>query len=294
MNQRHQRYEDLVGLSLEEETEFLIETTPLASALTDRNDTIGSLSSTEVALRISSLQTPTVLDETLSPVQVVTTDRDAPASLEVNIPTPREIVVAAALPDAGTPTMVIYPPPASRQQLSPGTIEIPTFRVRYVVRDVPPRCQPECVAIALDTARRRFEGDVLFDLLMKAVRSQRNVVKEPFDLDVVGHAMLILEHDALFPVRAILNPTARDAVRTHIEANGGLLRGMETSVVVPSRRGSEGRSYFVCEPIELGIVARSDVDVSRDRQDDGLFSITWSLRLGMVIHNRACVSSIDD
>jgi len=190
--------------------------------------------------------------------------------------------------------MVIYPPPTSRQHLTPGILILPTFRVTYVVRDVPARCQAGTVGMSLNAARRRFEGDVCLDLLMKAVRSQRNVLKEPFDLDAVGHAMLILERDGIAPHLAILNPNANAVVRSDIEDGGGMLRGMRTFIVVPSRRGNEGRSYFLSSPMEVGTVAKSDPEISRERQDDGFLSILWSIRLGIMITNRGCISAIDD
>lgn len=286
-------YEDAVGIGIDDPREFRVETVPVASPIVDSRDAVGSLSPSELAMRITSIQGPTALDESLYRVST-TSGQGESHDVEVNIPTPRDIVVAAALPGSPTPTMVIYPPPTSRQHISPGILPLPTFRVTYIVRDVPSKCHPDSVGMALDAARHRFEGDVCFDILMKAVRSQRNVLKEPFGIEAVGHAMLILERDGIEPHLAILNPEANGVVRSHIESNGGLLRGMRTVVVVPSRRGNEGRSYFLSAPIELGTIAKSDPEVSLERQDDGCFSVLWSTQLGIMITNRGCISSIDD
>ena len=285
-------YEDAVGLNAEDAVDFVVETSPLSSPIFDANDSIGSTSDDDLSTEISSMQGPTVLDEAFHGVEISRTEGGRP--MEVNIPTPRDVVVASALSGSATPTMVIYPPPTSRQHLTPGILILPTFRVTYVVRDVPARCQTSTVGMSLNAARRRFEGDVCLDLLMKAVRSQRNVLKEPFDLDAVGHAMLILERDGIAPHLAILNPNANAVVRSDIEDGGGRLRGMRTFIVVPSRRGNEGRSYFLSSPMEVGTVAKSDPEISRERQDDGFLSILWSIRLGIMITNRGCISAIDD
>lgn len=292
MPQLANTYEDAVGLNAEDAVDFVVETAPLSSPFVDEKDSIGAVSDSDLALAISSMQGPTVLDEAFHGVPICKPERGG--AIEVNIPTPRDVVVASALPGSAMPTMVIYPPPTSRQHLTPGILVLPTFRVTYVVRDVPSRCHPATVGVALDAARRRFEGDVCLDLLMKAVRSQRNVLKEPFDMDAVGHAMLILERDGIAPHLAIINPDANAIVRSDIEENGGLLRGMRTFIVVPSRRGNEGRSYFLSSPLEVGTVAKSDPAISREKQDDGCLSILWSLLVGMMVTNRACISAIDD
>ena len=289
-NGNENTYEHLVGLDQTEAITFLVEAAPTAGSLVDTPDSIGNMHDAQLSNRILFGQHKTPLDRCLTTVMFDRSDRQLP----VNISTPRDIVVMTAFPGETMPTMILYPPSVTRQKLAPGIIDIPVFNIDYIIRPIPPMAHVDCVSSAMNTLRSIFEGTCCHELLLKAVRSQRNVIKGTFDHSRLREAIAMVErgcHRA--PNRLLLNSEAFGVIRDDVEQNWGLIYDLEPIVFNPTRRGVEGRNYVLNNSFEIGVLFRSGEMISRERELSGDLAVHLTTSIGAVVTNRSALASIE-
>jgi len=283
-------YDHLVGLDRTETTRFIVEAPPTASPLVDTWDSIGNMDEEILSRRILIGQSDTPLARCLTMVEF---DPDDHRKLPINIPTPREVVVMAAFPDQTMPTMILYPPSVTRQKLAPGVINIPTFTVDYIIRPVPPTSHVDCVSSAMNGLREMFEGTCCHELLLKAVRSQRNVIKAAFDRSSLKEAIALVEHGCRrSPDRLLLNSDAFQVIRDDLE--DGRIYDLDPIVFNPTRRGMERRNYVLTSSFEIGVLFRSKERVSCERELSGNLAIHITTAIGAAVTNRSAIASIED
>ena len=290
-NGNEHTYEHLVGLDQTEAITFLVEAAPTAGSLVDTPASIGNMNETQLSSLVLAGQTETPLDRCLTTVMFNPIDRQLP----VNISTPRDIVVMAAFPGETMPTMILYPPSVTRQKLAPGIINVPVFNIDYIIRPIPPKSHVDCVSSAMNTLRSIFEGTCCHELLLKAVRSQKNVIKGAFDLSSLREAIAMVErgcHKA--PDRLLLNSEAFGVIRDDVERNGGLIYDLEPIVFNPTRRGVEGRNYVLTSSFEIGVLFRSDGVISCERELSGDLAVHLTTSIGAIVTNRSALASIED
>jgi len=283
-------YDHLVGLDRGDAVRFIVETAPMASPLSPSVDSVGELGSA-LSGRVLAGQRDTVLDRCLERTTVDVGMR----SLEINIPTPREVVVMAAFPGESMPTMILYPPSVTRQKVTPGILSIPIFTVDYLVRPIPARSHVDCVITPMNRLRDTFEGGCCHELLLKAVRSQRNVLKTGFDNHSISEAISLVERGyRASPDTLLLNSEALSVIRDDVERGGGTLYGLHPVLFNPGRRGVERRNYIMARSLDIGFVAKSSPQVTIEGELSGDLVVRYSVSIGAVITNRSAIASIED
>lgn len=284
-------YEHLVGLDQTERVKFIVEAAPLASPLIGGDDCIGNMDEKTIENRIMQEQHETPLDRCLT---VVCFDPEhQERSIPLNISTPRDIVIMAAFLGETIPTMVLYPPSVTRQKLVPGTINVPVFTVDYVIHPVPKDSHIDSVALAMNTLRTMFEGNCCHELLLKAVRSQRNVIKGEFNRTTLKEAVAIVERANAHPHSVLLDSEAFQIIRDDLDENGTIY-GLETVVFNPTRRGLGDRSYVVPRQFGLGVLFRSNEHISCKQDLSGNLSVHLTTSIAAVVMNRSALASIED
>lgn len=213
---------------------------------------------------------------------------------EVHITTPREVIVIAPL-ELGEPEPVIYPPPASKQKLSPCDLPVPLFQVNYIFEQVPNKYSVMGLSLSLNQLRQEFEGNLMCNLLMKAVRSQRNVVTSP---SMSTHALAIgvgvMAKENVSPCNLILMPEAmHDSVGDYLVEHEGVIFDMTPRVFMPSKRNYDRRSYILPDPNLLGTCVKTESRLSTEPVGNDAVRLEISLKMGALISHRDLIVGVD-
>lgn len=183
----------------------------------------------------------------------------------------------------------------STSEMESGEVEIPMIEVEYKMDSdglgFDPRIYGGDPAVGVLHGFRRaiqgFENELLFDVLGKGVRSQRNKVKKLITPESVSEAMAKSEELGFQPDTAILNTESHSRMRPFIERSKGKLFGMKVLQFPPERRGNKMRNYFVGD---AGVSKRTPVRLSFD--EDG--NMTLAYELGVVIFERNAISCLEE
>lgn len=288
---KRQTYKQAVGLS-DRAKSYTVEGELLPSPLTDDlNKAVSNFGVTELSHIIFQDQNFTLLDICLWGVDIA--DVRSPACHDIVISQPSDVVVLAPLGDVA-PEPVIYPPPVSKQKISPGQLEVPIFNVRYILRNVPMRVDVRGVALSFEKLRQQFEGNLFCDLLMKMLRSQRNMVDLPAGMKAISSAITIVEMEEVAPTFLLLNPEAIGRVRCEIENSNGRLFGLEPIVFMPNRRNYDRRSYVLPRPEELGICIKSGGTLATSEVGSDAINIELTVAMAVICPNRNVIAAFDN
>lgn len=184
---------------------------------------------------------------------------------------------------------------SSTSELESGEVMIPMIEVEYRMDSdglgFDPRVYGGDPAVGVLEGFRRairaFENELLFDVLGKAVRSQRNKVKKPITPESVSETMRLSENLGFSPEMAILNTESHSRMRPFIEKSKGKLFGMTVLHFPPERRGNKMRNYFVGD---AGVSKRTPVRLNFD--EDG--NMTLAYELGVVIFERNAIACLEE
>lgn len=237
---------------------------------------------------ICARQHPTYLDLCLGNLDVGSDS----AAYEINLPVETEIVVAAIRGNSDNVDMMICPPAGSRSTMETGTVSLPLFEIEYVIEDVPAHHDFEVVCDAMDLLRLQYETELLFDLLLKSLRSQRNKVEAPFSTNAVTEAFELIERESRAVKNCLLNTKAYASWRDRIDLNDGLLFGAKAYCCSPHRRGNLKRNYFLGAAHMLGVCARSQPWLSLE-DENGAYRMSYLIRTGAVVVDRSLISSVE-
>lgn len=183
----------------------------------------------------------------------------------------------------------------STADMEPGEIEIPMIQIEYAMDNdglgIDPRSEESEAATSVLrgflAAIRAFENELAFDILGKAVRSQRNKIRKEISREAVSEAMQLSESLGFAPTKAILNSASHSKLRTQIEDSGGKLLGMYVYDFPPKRRGNRTRNYFLGY---AGVASRSPMSLSFDEQGN----VFLSYSLGAVVFERNAIACLEE
>ena len=210
------------------------------------------------------------------------------SSFDVSLPVPTEIVVMTLNGPDGA-EMVIYPQSGSREKIGPGVYSLPVFDIEYRLAGVSDDVNFELLCDSMDLMRLQFETELLFDLLSKSVRSQRNRIDAPLSSRSISEAMELIERESRVVFNCALNTRAFSMWRDHIHSGGGKLFGATALCCSPRKRQNMKRNYFLGPPNMLGVFATTVPSARFDEKD----VLMVSMRMGAVVLDRSLISSVD-
>lgn len=232
---------------------------------------------------ISSSQQSTCLGTCLRNIEL-RPDDDA---YEIHLPVPTEIVVVTPNGPDGVDA-VICPHSGSRDKMDAGSFKIPMFDVEYTLDEVQPESDFDLICDSVDLLRVQFETEVLFDLLSKSVRSQRNRIDTPLSSESISSAMELIERESRIVENCVMNTRAFSRWRDHISDNGGLLFGARALCCSPKKRQNIKRNYFIGPSHMVGVFAVTPFDVQLQEGN-----VRVMMKMGATIFDRSLISSVD-
>jgi len=209
------------------------------------------------------------------------------SSFDVSLPVPTEIVVMTLNGPDGA-EMVICPQSGSREKIGPGAYTLPMFDIEYRLAGVNDGVGFELLCDSMDLLRLQFETELLFDLLSKSVRSQRNRIDAPLSSGAISEAMELIERESRIVSNCALNTRAFSMWREHILSADGKLFGATALCCSPRKRQNMKRNYFLGPPNMLGVFATTTPSARFDGD-----VLTLSMRMGAVVLDRSLISSVD-
>lgn len=186
--------------------------------------------------------------------------------------------------------MKLFPP--RNTCIESSILNLPIFEIEYILSDIPFNINENYIINSLIKARDIFEGEFLFEMLNKAVRSQRNKIEKPFNNSSISEALELIERENYKPSHILANSKAYSLIRNDIDAINNTYRGIPIINFNPSGRMNKNRVYFIGEPEVVGRVVKTDWQISRERKEDK-WNISCLLRMGAVILNRDLISVIE-
>jgi len=223
----------------------------------------------------------TILDKCLS-LSSLTWDDE---SYNVFIPSEADIAVAVLHDEL---TMKLFPP--KYIEFTHGELTLPIFEVDYYV-DVPVGMSAQNVAQSILKTQMKYEGDFLFELLNKALRSQRNKIDKSISSESISEAMELIERTNETPTTMVANTKSFALIRNQMQ-NGQLLN-MDVLNFSPSGRAHKNRTYVLGPSTLLGkLVKTTDYRINTQREED-IIHVSCLLRMGAVILNRSLISAIE-
>jgi hypothetical protein len=209
------------------------------------------------------------------------------SSFTVCIPDDRDVVIA-------TPHEAIdcklFPPKGD--EASAGTIPVPIFEVEFLATGIPSDKEWGTVVRGILRARERFEGELLFSLLGKALRSQRNRKVEEMGIDSVSAAMEFIERENLPVMNAVLNSKSHAKVRDLIRQSEGKLYGASVNLFTSRGRQSSRRNYFVGPRESVGIVSHSPAVVKETVGEN--WSVSCVIQIGAIVFSRDLIAVVEE
>ena len=196
-------------------------------------------------------------------------------------------VVAAVLHDELH--MKLFPP--KNMLFDGGVLDLPVFEVEYILRNVPKNIPNNDVVNSILKTQNKYEGEFLFEILGKAVRSQRNKIDKPLNIESISDALELIERENENPYHTLTNTKAFALIRNQIENN----KFMSTDVLnfSPVGRVHKTRTYFLGDPNMIGRLAKTiGCQIEIENKGD-MFDVSCLLRMGCVILNRSLISVIE-
>lgn len=183
----------------------------------------------------------------------------------------------------------------STADIEPGELEIPMLQLDYTMDNdglgIDPRIEGGDPIFSITQGFKRaieiFENELLFDVLAKAVRSQRNKVKKEISRESISETMQFSENLGFPPEVAVLNTTSHAKIRPTLSDSNGKLFGMTVLHFPPRRRGNKMRNYFLGD---AGVSKRTPVSLEFDEEGN----MTLSYQLGVVIFERNAITCLEE
>ena len=221
----------------------------------------------------------TILDRTVAAVEGVPSDAD---QFEIYV-APKADVTVATIGDT-----------IKMQLFSSGggeTLEIPLFDVCYQMSDIPKDLSVEAVTGGFIKAKDEFEGEFLFDVLGKALRSHRNRIQaNEVDQASMGSALEAIGRTNHQPRLILSNAT------WFLRVNGILPPfdpPLEVCCFSPKRRGNQKRIYLLDSAKRLGRQVSQVVKVTSEDAGPDTFSLRCWVRMGCIIFDRDAIACIE-
>jgi len=187
--------------------------------------------------------------------------------------------------------MKLFPP--KNLLVNNNTLDLPVFEVEYTAKNIPIGFQKESLINSIKKSVLNFEGEFLFELLNKAVRSQRNKIEKDINFNSIHEAIELIERENENIYNILANTKAHSILRKEIIINNNLLlEGINIIHFSPSGRMNKNRVYFMGRPNLLGRFCKTDFAISVDIQDKQ-YDISCLVRMAAVILNRDIISVIE-
>jgi len=269
---------DFLGLNYNTFRRLPIKVDLIPSTLTNDNDNMNILAH-DIDQELKDKTT--ILDKCLSLSQL-TWDNE---SYNVFIPGEADIAVAVLHDEL---TMKLFPP--KYIEFIHGELTLSIFEVDYYA-DVPAGMSAQSIAQSIFKTQMKYEGDFLFELLNKALRSQRNKIDKSISDESISEAMELIERTNEAPTTMVANTKSFALIRNQMQ-NGQLLN-MDVLNFSPSGRTHKNRTYVLGPAALLGkLVKTPDYHISVQKEED-IIHISCLLRMGAVILNRSLISAIE-
>lgn len=170
-------------------------------------------------------------------------------------------------------------------------LELPLFEIELTMSQINKKTLSEDIANSLLYALKSFEGEFLFELLGKAVRSQRNKIDKPLDEDSISEALELIERENYEPSYILANSKAFSIIRKTLD-NNNCYQNIPVLQFSPNSRMNKNRTYFMGPTSVLGKITKSSANIQIE-ENDNHFNISYLYRLGAVILNRNLISVIE-
>jgi len=285
---QNESYEKAVGLDYEHMVKFIIEAPPIGGVLYNNNSSIDNINEDEIIEKITTGQSKTILDKSFHVIEIEKQDY-----IPFNISTPQEIVILSAFMKETTPRAVLYPPSAQREKLQPCIIQLPIFAIDYIIKPILKGVQIENVISSLNHIRQKFEGMCCHEMLLKALRSQKNIFKN-FDDDILNEAISATEYNINnSPDILLLNSQSLYEIKRSSFINGKIY-GLNPLLFNPSQRRFKRRNYIFKKSIDMGSAVKTMPVIKYEEDINGNMQICYSINIGAIIINRSAITSIEN
>ena len=231
-----------------------------------------------IANKIESEKISTPLTKCLNNIDIQWHDESFPCLIYDKKPDLAVAVVHDVL------MMKLFPPKNSL--INTQLLQLPVFEVEYTCSDFHPQTDEKCLIDSINKTQFEFEGELLFELLNKAVRSQRNKIEKPFNNESINEAIELIERENEEVCNILINTRALSLIKDQIDGNNQF-RKINIIPFSPSGRVNKNRVYFLGSAIKLGAVAKTS---SKANLKEGDLSCLY--RLGAVILNRNLISVV--
>lgn len=185
--------------------------------------------------------------------------------------------------------MKLFPPKGTMIENS--LLKLPVFEIEYIVENINNRTDDYNVIQSIISAKNMFDGEFLFELLNKAVRSQRNKIEKQFNEISISEAMELIERENNSVNNILANSKAYSLIRNKIQMNQ-----YENAKIInfsPVGRMNKNRVYFMGDPQELGRIVKTKCKINIETLDNQYYNISCLMRMGAVILNRNIISVIE-
>ena len=171
------------------------------------------------------------------------------------------------------------------------TLEVPLFDVCYQMSGVPRDLSVEAIVGGFIKAKDEFEGEFLFDVLGKALRSHRNRIQaNEVNSESMGGALEAIgrtNHQLRFIVS-----NATWSLRVN-----GLLPPSEPPLEVccfsPKRRGNQKRIYLLDSAKRIGRQVSLVTKVTAEDAGHDVMSLRCWVRMGCIVFDRDAIACIE-
>lgn len=235
------------------------------------------ISEEEIASQLNNSKSP--LDYCLSKIDISFQDEFFNIISYDNKP---DITIAVLHEDL---MMKLFPPRNSI--IENNIINLPIFEIEYTIENLPINANKYEVYHHISKSKNEWEGNILYELLNKAVRSQRNKIEKEINKQSINQALELIERENE-NVDNILVNTKAYLLGKDIFDNINI----RTIIFSPENRVNKNRVYFVGPANILGKVARSHPKIKIEKRQD-LYDISCLFRIGIVILNRDVISVIE-
>lgn len=164
-------------------------------------------------------------------------------------------------------------------------VDLPIFEIEYSLINIPFNTQENSIIHSIIKSINEFEGEFLFELLNKAVRSQRNKIEKSLDINSINKAMELIERENESVENILTNTKAYSIVKDNTN-------NINIVNFSPKGRMNKNRVYFLTNPSILGKVIKTNYTVNIKKLGDNM-NISCLLRIGAVILNRDVISVIE-
>lgn len=166
-------------------------------------------------------------------------------------------------------------------------IDLPIFEIEYIAKNIPINANKNEIYHYISKSKNEWEGNILYEILNKAVRSQRNKIEKSIDNQSVNQAIELIERENENVENILANTKAYSSEKDIFDNIN-----IRTIIFSPENRVNKNRVYFMGPANILGKIARSQPQIQIEKKQD-VYNISCLFRMGIVILNRDIISVVE-